>query len=175
MNELQAVRSKGCRDADLQQKIFRPSKLQSSLTSLDLSVFGFQEVNRLTHKNIQLRVHEKMDPSIFFRDFEVKKPMDLRVSMLYNCCWECIRNHCCDIGRPRHAPGPRRNNLSLDRLKGNSWCSNLILGLKLFAEIAFCWKSRMWKVVFWIQTCLSSGFRLLFKVYIFLKAFGGNQ
>ena len=40
-------------------------------------------------------------------------------------------------------------------------------GFKALAEIAFCWKSRMWKVVFWIKTCLISGFKLLFKVYIF--------
>lgn len=158
-------------------KIIRPSKLQSSLDLIGpFLLFGFQEVKRLTNHQPTTKhttnKPRKNGPQHFFRDFEVKKPMDLQVSMLYNCCWECIRNHCCDIGRPRHAPGPRRNNLSLDRLMQQShpgfkafWGDCILLEIK---DVESCFlDSTTFKS--WIYC------KLLFKVYIFLKAFGGNQ
>lgn len=127
----------GCRFATKNLPTFQVAKFPDLIGPLCVWVPRSETTNQPpATKNIQLKVHEKMDPSIFS---EISKWRN-RISSGFNVsflCWECIRKHCCDIGRPRHAPGPRRNNLSLDRLKGNSWCSNLILGLRLLRRLHF--------------------------------------
>ena len=103
MNELQAVRSKGCRFAT---KIIRPSKLQSSLDLIGpFLLFGFQEVKRLTNhqpttKHTTNKQLKKWTPLYLFRDFEVKKPMDLQVSMLAFFVGNVSENTAATLGDP---------------------------------------------------------------------------